>query len=118
MSRITRPGVALVDVEKVLLSIAPKDEDGRAVPVDGITWEVQDNAVANPADDGAAVVTLEPAQDENGNDLPGARWAVSGVPGSATVVVKAGELEEAVPLTVSVGAPNELNLSAGTPVHE
>lgn len=118
MSRITRPPVTLVDVEKVLLSIAPKDEDGRPASVDSITWSVEDQAVANPADDGSDVITIAPAQDDSGSELPNARWAISGVPGTATLVVKAGDLEEAVPLTVTVGAPNELNLSAGSPVHE
>jgi hypothetical protein len=102
MPQIERPAIELVDVEKVLLSISPKDEDGRAVLDPEVTWSSSDEAV----------LTLEVEI-----DLLSA-WAVSGAPGIAVVTVAHGELLETMEVTVRTGEPSSLNLSAGAPVHE
>lgn len=113
MPPIERPPVELVDVEKVLLSISPKDADNRDVELPAASWSSSDTSV----------ISLEPAQDDAGADQPNARWARSGAPGSATVTVvstlASGEsLTESILLTVKVGEPSALNLSAGAPVPE
>lgn len=94
--------IEIVDVEKVLLSIAPKDEDGKAVVAGPFTWTTSDEAV----------VTLEVAEDGL------SAFAVSGGLGVATVAVTAGGLTDTIDITVKAGEPLSLNLSAGTPVHE
>ena len=96
------PPLELVDVEKDLLSIAPKDEDGQPVVTGPFTWSV----------DAAAVLSLEPAADGL------SCWAISGIPGVAVVSVTDGTLTDTIQITVKTGAPSSLNLSAGTPVHE
>jgi hypothetical protein len=100
------PPVELVDVEKVLLSIAPKDADGQAVTDGPFTWTADNSANPEP------VISLEPAADGL------SCWAISGVPGVCTVHVTDGALEDMVTLTVKTVAVASLNLSAGTPVPE
>jgi len=102
MPPIERPPIEIVDVEKVLLSISPKDEDGRAVVDPEISW----------SSDNELVVTLQVAEDKL------SAWAVSGAPGAAIVKVSHGELVETMAITVCTGEPSALNLSAGVPVHE
>jgi hypothetical protein len=96
------PPIELVDVEKVLLSIAPKDEDGQSVVTGPFSWTV----------DATAVLTLQPAADGL------SCWAISGIPGVAIVSVSDGTLTDTIQVTVKTGASSSLNLSAGTPVHE
>jgi len=96
------PPIELVDVEKVLLSIAPKDEDGQPVVTGPFTWTV----------DAAAVLSLQVEADGL------SAWAISGIPGIAVVSVSDGTLTDTIQVTVKTGAPSSLNLSAGTPVHE
>jgi len=111
MEIIDRPAIEFVDVEKVLLSVAPKDEDGRLVVLDfNLEWSVEDQ-VPVPPETGDVVVLLE-------GDTAYERWAVSGVPGTCVVVVSNGNLVERMPVTIKYGEPSALNLSAGTPVHE
>lgn len=102
MAEIERPAIEIVDAEKVLLSISPKDEDGRAVVDPEILWGSTDESV----------ITLEVAEDKL------SAWAVSGAPGVAVVTVAHGDLSERMQITVKTGEPGSLNLSAGAPVHE
>jgi hypothetical protein len=102
MPPIERPAIEIVDVEKVLLGISPKDEDGRAVVDPEITWACDDESV----------IALEVAEDGL------SAMAVSGAPGVAVVTVTHGELVETMQITVRTGEPSSLNLSAGVPVHE
>lgn len=97
------PPVQLVDVEKVLLSIAPKDEDGKPVTGGTYIWTVTDHP---------EVISLDVQPDSL------SAWAISGDLGDATVQVSDGILTDVIVLTVKAGAPSSLNLSAGTPVHE
>lgn len=96
------PPIELVDVEKALLSIAPRDEDNRPVTAGPFVWDVDSPAVLSlvVSDDGLSA------------------WAISGEPGVCTVTVTDGTLTDTVQVTVKVGAPAALNLSAGAPVHE
>jgi len=107
---IDRPGIEFVDVEKVLLSIAPKDADGRTVNVGPYVWVVTDQ-VPGPGETGV-VVTLQVADDQM------SAWAISGAPGTAIVAVNNADVTERIPVTIKYGAPSELNLSAGAPVPE
>lgn len=95
--------IQIVDVEKVLLSISPRDEDGQ-VALDGpYVWSTSDSTV----------ISLLAGDDEV------SQWAVSGAPGVATVTVRsASDLSDSIVITVVVGSPASLNLSAGTPIHE
>jgi len=113
MPRITRPPMALIDVEKALLSLAPKDADGQAVTVGPFKWTVTNESTPG-------VLTLVPEGEVDGLTY----WAVSGVPGTATVEVTYDDpateddiIEEMV-ITVKTGNVSALNLSAGTPVPE
>jgi hypothetical protein len=111
MGVIDRPGIEFVDVEKVLLSIAPKDADGRTVKGTYL-WEVIEQVpVEGEVGD---VLTLEVVEDGL------SAWAISGAPGTAIVeVVDAdADLTERMPVTIKYGQPSELNLSAGAPVPE
>jgi hypothetical protein len=94
--------IEIVDVEKVVLSVAPKDEDGRPVASPNATWASSDETV----------ITLQVAEDTL------SAVAVSGAPGVATVTVTAGDLSDTIDITVKTGAPASLNLSAGVPQHE
>lgn len=107
---IDRPGIEFVDVEKVLLSIAPKDADGRTVNIGPYVWVVTDQT----PDTGETgdVVTLQVADDQM------SAWAISGAPGTAIVAVNNEDITERIPVTIKYGAPSALNLSAGTPVPE
>lgn len=100
--RMKVPPIELVDVEKVKLSIAPKDEDGRDISAPTASWSSSDTSV----------ITLEVAADTLSAE------AISGAPGTATVSVTAGALSDQIDITVKVGAPASLNLSAGVPEHE
>jgi hypothetical protein len=102
MPPIERPSIEIVDVEQVLLSISPKDEDGRAVVDPEITWAINDESV----------ITLKVAEDGL------SALAISGAPGTAVVTVTHGDLSETMQITVKPGEPSSLNLSAGVPVHE
>ena len=94
--------ITFVDVEKVLLSIAPKDEDGHVVANGPYTWTSSDETV----------VTLVVSADGLSAD------AISGQPGVAVVTVTDGVLSDAIECTIVHGPPLSLNLSAGVPVHE
>lgn len=96
------PPLELVDVEKDLLSIAPKDEDGQPITGGTFTWTT----------DAADVLKLEPAADGL------SCWVISGVPGVGIVTVTDGTLTDTIQITVKTGAASSLNLSAGVPVHE
>ena len=100
------PPIEIVDVEKVLLSIAPKDADGQPVSTGPFTWTADNSA--NPV----PVITLEPQPDGL------SAWAISGVAGVCTVTVTDGTLTDQITITVKVGKPSSLNLSAGAPVVE
>lgn len=115
MPRTQVPAIELLDVEKVTLSIAPKDSDGQPVP-GPFNWSVTNEVPAAGAT--GAVVVLQVADDGL------SAVAVSGVPGTATVEVMYDmpdtddELVEAIDITIKTGLPNALNLSAGAPVPE
>jgi hypothetical protein len=94
--------IEIVDVEKVLLSIAPKDEDGRDMPNPNASWSSSDESV----------VSLQVASDTLSAE------AISGAPGVATVSVTSGALTDTIEVTVKLGEPSSLNLSAGAPEHE
>ena len=96
--------ITIVDVEKVLLSIAPKDADNRVVPIgdETYTWTSSDESV----------ITLA------AGDSDFDKFAVSGAPGVATVTVTDGTLTDAIEITVALGKANSLGLSAGTPIPE
>lgn len=111
MPTIDRPAIEFVDVEKVLLSIAPKDADGRTIdPAPEVVWTVEEQV---PADDevGDVLTLME-------GDTPFETWAISGAPGTCVVCVTDGTIIERMPVTIKYGAPDALNLSAGTPVPE
>lgn len=115
MPRTTKPPIEFVDVEKVLLSISPKDADGHTVQ-GPFTWSVVNQQPA-PGETGD-VLTLDVQPDGL------SAWAVSGAPGTATVEVSYDvpgtddDLVEAIDVTIKTGQPGALNLSAGAPVAE
>lgn len=90
------------DVEKVLLSIAPKDADGRPITGGTYTWSSSD----------PSIVSLNVAPDTLSAE------AISGAPGAATISVTDGNLTDTILITVTVGIAGSLNLSAGAPVPE
>jgi hypothetical protein len=98
----TVPPIEIVDVEKVVLSIAPKDADGRDVASPNAAWTSSDESV----------ITLQVSADTL------SAVAVSGAPGTSTVSVSSGSLSDQIDITVKVGAPSSLNLSAGAPEPE
>jgi hypothetical protein len=100
MSTVTP--LELVDVEKDLLSIAPKDEAGQPVTAGPYSWTVDDSTI----------VTLQPAADGLSCEV------ITGAPGVCNVSVTDGVLTDTIQITVKVGAESSLNLSAGTPVHK
>ena len=108
---IDRPGIEFVDVEKVPLSIAPKDADGRVV-AGAFAWEVIEQVPAAGQEGDVLLLSV----DESNLSA----WAISGVPGTCVVTVTDVEADvmERMPVTIKFGEPAELNLSAGAPVPE
>jgi len=108
---IDRGGLNLVDTEKVLLSIAAKDQGGaaNAVPADQYVWSSSDEAI----------ISLE-STDVDGTPLnPYTRMARTPNPGSAVVTVTGPNGDtETLTLIVAVSGPGEIGLSAGTPIPE
>jgi hypothetical protein len=116
---IDKPAIEFVDVEKVLLSIAPQDADGKPLNADeiaGITWGVSDQ-VADPDEPGDVVTLMDPTEEE-GIPVGLAKWAISGSTGTCIVSVTLGDLVERIPVAIKHGAPSALNLSAGAPIPE
>jgi hypothetical protein len=96
------PPIELVDVEKVLLSVAPLDSDGKPVDDGSFTWSTSDDTI----------VSLEVQADTF------SAYAISGNLGMATVTVTDGTLTDTIDITIKHGLPTSLNLSAGTPIPE
>lgn len=112
MKVIDRPPIEFNDVEKDLLSIAPKDADGRIKKDGEYAWEVIDQVPVEGETGDVLTLAVE-------EDMLSA-WAFSGVPGTCIVTVYDAEadLMERMPVTVKYGVASELNLSAGVPVPE
>lgn len=116
MPTTERPPIEFVDVEKVTLSVAPKDADGRLVRDKTVSWSVVDQA----ADDGSAddVLTLEVAEDTL------SAVALSGTPGTCVIEVRYDDPAtdddpvERMAIRIKTGEVSTLNLSAGAPVPE
>lgn len=109
---IDRPAIEFVDVEKVQLSIAPKDADGRVVTEGPFVWEVIEQVPTAGQEGDVLVISV----DEGGMSA----WAMSGVPGTCIVTVtdESADVMERMPVTIKFGEPAELNLSAGAPIPE
>jgi hypothetical protein len=125
MPPIERPLLELVDVEYSVLSIAPKDGDGRLVREPRTyDWIVTDQVPDDPAETGDVAGLEQHPEDVPAGSLPEwVRRVTSGAPGTAkvhvlTTLADGSALEEIIPVRIKVGEPNALNLSAGPPQHE
>lgn len=102
--------LTLTDIQEVVLSIAPKDEEGNPAPLDGVpTWSSSD----------AAIVTVTAAADGLS-----ATAATVGPLGTATVTVTAqgdltgggtDTLTDTVTIDVTGSKASALNVTPGTP---
>lgn len=101
----TIPPIKMLDVEKVLLSVAPQKADGTPDDAVNVTWTSSD----------PAQVGIEP-QDALGRSIYALTPLDTGV---ATVTATgAGYEPDTVEISYAPGQPRKLNLSAGTPVPE
>jgi hypothetical protein len=95
--------IKMLDVEKVLLSVAPQKADGTADDTVTVTWTSSD----------PSQVGVEPSTTDNGRSC----YALTPLEtGSATITVAAtGYTSDTVDISYAPGTPGTLNLSAGNP---
>ena len=98
--------IKMLDVEKVLLSIAPQKADGTADDAVTVSWSSSD----------PSQVSVEPSTADNGRSCFALTPLESGV---AIITVSApGYASDTVEVSYAPGIPGKLNLSAGNPVSD
>jgi len=114
---ITRPPIVMLDVERVLVSVAPRKPNGDPDPTVQVAW-----ASSDPAQVGVEVLPEHEGLDAEGLPItiPGTHeaWLLTPLDrGAADVTISAPGYETTLqPLSYEPGVPGQLNVSVGTPV--
>ena len=114
---ITRPPIVMLDVERVLVSTAPRKPDGTPDPTVQVEW-------VSSAPDQVGVEVLPEHEGLDAEGLPitipatHEAWLLTPLDrGAADVTISAPGYESTLqPLSYEPGVPGQLNVSVGTPV--